>query len=98
MFHLGILRLQHYVKDFQDTLAIYKLKRHTRREWTASDVVGYTLWMKTSVEMDGYLGLHVNVDCVQHLMYNVFLSNGETDICLLSCLVFYLFSDFFAGL
>ena len=26
-------------------------------------------------------------------MYNVFVSSGETDVCLLSCLVFYLFSD-----
>ena len=37
-------------------------------------------------------GLHVNVVCVHHLMYNVFVSSGETDVCLLSCLGFYLFS------
>ena len=43
--------------------------------------------MKTSVEMDGYWGLHVNVVYLHHLMYNVFVSSGETDICLLSCLV-----------
>ena len=49
--------------------------------------------MKISVEMDGYWGLHVNVVCVHHLMYNMFMSSRETDACLLSCLVFYLFSD-----
>ena len=50
MFHLGILRLQLYLilKDFQYTLAIYKLKRHTRREITASDVVGW-IWIKSSL-------------------------------------------------
>ena len=49
--------------------------------------------MNTSVEIDGYWGLHVDVVRVHHLMYNVFVSSGETDVCLLSCLVFYLFSD-----
>ena len=43
--------------------------------------------MKTSVEIDGYWGLHVNVVYLHHLMYNVFVSSGEIDVCLLSCLV-----------
>ena len=49
--------------------------------------------MKTGVEMDGCSGLPVNVVCVHHLMYNVFVSSGETDVCLLPCLVLHLFSD-----